>query len=67
MSYANSDRGIDLRKNFKEAGFDCDPERDVFNQLTENALGNITWVCAFSECRCNGIGAMMQSCDIFLL
>ena len=40
-----SARGIDLRRSFKDAGFDCDPERDVFNQLSENALGNITWVC----------------------
>jgi hypothetical protein len=32
-----------LRKTFKDAGFESDPERNAFNCLSEKALGNITW------------------------
>ena len=39
-----TDRSWDLRETFSRAGFDSDPERDVFDALRENALGNITWV-----------------------
>ena len=45
FSFHHSVRPFDLRHAFKAAGFDSDPEKEVFNELRERALGNISWVC----------------------
>ena len=37
-------RDNDIRDIFRTSGFDYDPEREVFDQLSEDALGNIAWV-----------------------
>ena len=56
-------RTIDLRKMFKDAGFESDPEREAFNSLGEKALGNITWVLKYAYLHCVYVSCIFRLQD----